>query len=149
VSGPEAPGAGGGRARLADPQRLLRFGLVGLSGVAVNTFFLWSFTELGHLHYLISSPLAVELSILSNFTLNDLWTFRDRRGRLGLEARLGRFHLTAAGGFVINYALLWSLTEFRGVHYLLSNLVGILGGFVWNYCVNVLWTWRTPPPPAG
>ena len=53
-----------------------------------------------------------------------------------------KFNVTAAGGFVINWAFLVGLTELAGLYYLLSNLVGILAGFLWNYTVNVKWTWR-------
>jgi len=128
--------------RLIDLRRMTKFGVVGMSGVVVNTFFLWLFTEIGRLYYLLSSPLAVEISIVSNFLLNNYWTFSDSSDRAGFWARMRKFHVTAAGGFVINYVLLWSVTEFLSVHYLLSNLVGILAAFFWNYCVNVKWTWR-------
>ena len=68
--------------------------------------------------------------------------FRFVQDRSGFWTRMRKFHITAAGGFVINYALLWSVTEFLCLHYLLSNLVGIMAAFLWNYCVNVKWTWR-------
>ena len=121
---------------------MIRFGAVGLSGVGVNMFFLWFFTEVGGIHYMISSPLAVEISIVSNFLLNDAWTFRDAPSRARFSVRLMRFHLTALGGFVLNYAVLIGLTELAGVYYLLSNLAGIVAGMAWNYTVNVKWTWR-------
>jgi dolichol-phosphate mannosyltransferase len=120
---------------------MLRFGAVGISGVGVNTFFLWFFTEVVGFYYLVSSPIAVWLSILSNFTLNNLWTFADRARDVPLGVRLVKFHVAAAGGFVINFLFLWGLTS-AGLYYLLSNLVGILAAFLWNYTVNVKWTFR-------
>jgi dolichol-phosphate mannosyltransferase len=128
--------------RLVDPRRMFKFAVVGGSGVVVNTFFLWFFTEIGNIYYLISSPLAVELSIVSNFLLNNFWTFRDASDRASFWSRMFKFHVTAAGGFVINYTFLVGLTELFCVYYLLSNLIGILAGFLWNYAVNVKWTWR-------
>lgn len=130
--------------RWSDRVRITRFAVVGISGVAVNTFFLWFFTEVAHLHYMLSSPLAVELSIVSNFSLNNSWTFRDTSPGSSFWARVAKFHVTAAGGFVINYLFLVGLTELAGLYYLLSNLAGILAGFLWNYTVNVKWTWRPP-----
>ena len=128
--------------RLRDPTRIVKFGLVGVSGIGVNTFFLWALTELAGIHYMASSPLAVEMAVLSNFLLNNLWTFRDSTAHAALPTRLVRFHLTAAGGFVINWLVLVGLTEWTGLYYLLSNLAGILAGFLWNYTLNVKWTWR-------
>jgi dolichol-phosphate mannosyltransferase len=129
--------------RLADRARFLKFAAVGISGVGVNSFFLWLFTDVVGIRYWISSPIAVELAILSNFFLNDCWTFRDVAEAPGLLDRSKRFHVTAAGGFVINWSVLVGLTHFAGLYYLLSNLVGILAGFLWNYTLNVKWTWKT------
>jgi dolichol-phosphate mannosyltransferase len=130
---------------LKDLPRVVRFGAVGGSGVLVNTFFLWFFTDVAGLHYMASSPMAVELSVLSNFLLNDAWTFRESGNASSRLGRMLRFHATSAGGFAINYAFLIGLTELAGLHYLISNLAGILAAFAWNYTVNVRWTWREPP----
>ena len=56
---------------------LVKFVLTGLSGVFVN---LGSFQLLLSLrvHELLASPIAIELSIISNFLLNNYWTFSDR-----------------------------------------------------------------------
>lgn len=138
--------------RLADSSRMIRFALVGVSGLGVNMSFLWFFTAVCGIDYRISSPPAVELAILSNFMLNNFWTFHDSVSHSSFRMRLVKFHFTAFGGFVINYAVLVGLTELAGLYYLLSNLVGIMAGFLWNYAVNVKWTWRQaasrgPQPP--
>jgi dolichol-phosphate mannosyltransferase len=131
--------------RLRDPSRIFKFAVVGTSGVGVNTFFLWFFTAVAGIDYRISSPMAVELAVLSNFLLNNYWTFRDAADRSHVLVRMFRFHVTAAGGFVVNYTFLVGLTELAGIYYLVSNLVGILAGFLWNYVVNVKWTWKPTP----
>jgi dolichol-phosphate mannosyltransferase len=123
-------------------RRISKFAVVGISGILVNTLFLWSFTRYAGIDYKISSPMAVELAVLSNFFFNNTWTFGDSTGGSPLLARMVKFHVTAAGGFVINWAFLVALTELVDLYYLLSNLVGILAGFLWNYTVNVKWTWR-------
>ena len=55
----------------------LKFGAVGGSGVIVNLLCLALFIKLGFSDS-IASALAIEISIVSNFILNELWTFRDR-----------------------------------------------------------------------
>jgi dolichol-phosphate mannosyltransferase len=132
--------------RLADARRLFRFAVVGTSGVGVNALCLWLLTEVGRLHYLVSSPIAIELSILSNFALNDRWTFRHARDAAAWPTRLGRFHVTAAGGAAINWGTIVVLARLAGlVHYQVANLVGIAVAFLWNYTLNVRWTWRRRP----
>ena len=129
-------------ARLQRSRQLVKFGIVGCSGIAVNMFFLWFFTEHARVHYMVSSPMAVEISIVWNFMLNNAWTFRDSTNPATVLIKMLKFHMTAFGGFAINYVVLVTLTEVLGIYYLVSNLAGIAVAFGWNYAVNVHWTWR-------
>ncbi|MCD6567779.1 MAG: glycosyltransferase family 2 protein [Dehalococcoidia bacterium] len=124
--------------------RFAKFCLVGLSGVFVNMGLLWLLTEVAGLFYLLSAAISIETSVLTNFTLNDLFTFHDRRssGIKPLLKRLGKFNLVSLGGVGINMAILWLLTEHLGLYYLLSNLCGIAVATLWNYSVNTMWTWK-------
>lgn len=129
--------------------RILRFATVGASGIVVNQGLLWFFTEVAGLYYLLSSAIGIETSIITNFILNDKWTFRDRsEGRGGMLRRGIKFNTVSVAGLLINVSVLYLCTEFLGIYYLLSNLVGILAAFLWNYFVNLGWTWRVEKEPG-
>ncbi len=130
--------------RHGEVARFLKFVLVGASGVLVNEGLLWFFTEIIGLFYLISSAIGIETSIITNFLLNDYITFRDRRQRGARQflARLVKFNAVSFGGIALNWSLLWLFTSVFGVHYLISNLIGIAAAMVWNYIANFLWTWK-------
>ncbi|MDY6836291.1 MAG: glycosyltransferase family 2 protein [Chloroflexota bacterium] len=122
-------------------RRFPKFALVGASGTIVNLLTLGILVDVLLVSKEISGIVSIEVSMLSNFMLNDLWTFRDRR-RGHIIARLGKFHLVSLAGAGITYLVFWLLTDGLAVHYLVSMGVGILGGFVWNFGINNLWTWR-------
>jgi len=124
--------------------RFAKFCLVGLSGVLINMGLLWLLTEFAGLFYLLSAAISIESSILSNFTLNDFFTFPDRRlpGAKSFASRLLKFNLVSLAGLALNMGVLGLLTEVFGVYYLLSNLCGIAVATLWNYLVNTWWTWR-------
>lgn len=124
--------------------RFLKFCAVGLSGVLVNMSLLWLLTEFAGLFYLLSAAISIETSIISNFVLNDYFTFRDRRSPQAKSFfnRLLKFNLVSLAGLGINMAVLWLLTEAFGIFYLLSNLCGIAVATLWNYLVNTWWTWK-------
>jgi len=127
--------------------RFIKFCLVGLSGVLVNEGLLWLLTEGLGLFYVFSAAISIETAILTNFTLNEIWTFRDRRSP-GIKSVLGRglkFNLVSIGGLGINMTILWTFTEVLGISYLISNLIGIAGATVWNFSINTLWTWKAKP----
>ncbi len=105
-------------------QRPLRFGLVGLSGVVVNTTVLWALARGAHLPVALASVLATEAAILSNFLLNDRWTFRAAARRHPLLMRLARFNGVSIGGMAITVALLTLLSSYAGLHLLLGQYAG-------------------------
>jgi len=126
-------------------ERFVRFCTVGFSGIFVNEGALQLFTEVGGLYYVHSSCLAVELAIMSNFILNEIWTFRDQSqqqsGTIHRLIRFLKFNLICAMGALLNVTTLWALTEWAGLHYLLSNLMGIALSTLWNYGLNSNITW--------
>jgi dolichol-phosphate mannosyltransferase len=124
-------------------KKVFKFGLVGISGILVNMGVLYYLKEYVGLFYLVASVFAIELSILNNFLWNDLWTFRGTGSHTSLRwwQRLISFHVVSAGGLIINMGILYLLTSVFGVYYLISNLVGILIGFIWNFLANRRLTW--------
>ena len=124
-----------------DVKQFIKFGLVGGSGVIVNTAVLYYLTDVVGFYYILSSLIATELSILNNFVWNDLWTFKENRAVSRLR-RICTYHLISVGGAVINISILYGMTQL-GMYYLISNGVGIVVAFVWNFCMNKKVTWTT------
>jgi dolichol-phosphate mannosyltransferase len=120
-------------------QRFIKFNLVGLTGVVVNEGLLILFVS-GGAYYVSASAVAIEVSILSNFILNDLWTFRDRRHG-HVVTRLLKFNGLMLVGLVVNLAILYFGTDFLNVNYAVSNLVGIAVAFLVRYWLSVKYAW--------
>jgi len=124
-------------------QRFLRFSLVGLVGMGVNYFFLFIFYEKFNLYYLLSAAFAVEISVISNFILNNKWTFKDRRRPENIFLRFLKFNLVSMGGIGINLLTLFILKENFGFGLYFANFFAILGAWLWNFFVNNFWTWKS------
>lgn len=123
-------------------EELIKFGIVGGSGVLVNMGLLFILTRYLSVRLEIASAIAIEVSILSNFFLNNLWTFKKRDTHVTFWMRLLRYHLVTGLAGVVNYLVLLLLVKTFGLHDMLSNLIGILIGTFINYSLNSLWTWR-------
>ena len=128
--------------RLLSP-RFLKFCVVGLSGVLVNMGLLYALTELCGLFYLISSFIAIECSFISNFLFNEFWTWRGIGAPSVSEGlkRFGKFHVVYGIGLAVNISLLYVITEYLGVYYILSNLIAIAIATLWNFWWSAKWTW--------
>jgi len=130
--------------RSGEITRFLKFCLVGGSGVLVNEGLLWLLTDKAGLYYMLSSAIAIETSIITNFVLNHWFTFADRKGK-GIKSyltKLGQFNLVSLVAVGINLGLLWLFNTEFGVYYLVANLIGIAVSMIWNYGANNLWTWK-------
>jgi len=127
--------------------RFIKFNIVGLSGIVVNQGLLMFLTNLG-LYYIYSGIIAIEMSIISNFLLNDLWTFKDRRSGHILK-RLVKFNLLMLIGLAINLLILYALTDLASLHYTISNLFGIGIASIARYLMSIKWAWLQPQKRAN
>ena len=126
----------------AKMKEFIKFGTVGGLGVLVNMGFFFIFTRYAGIRIEFASPMAIEISILCNFFLNNAWTFRRRDTKIGFGGRILRYHLVTAVAGGVNYVTLLLLTKLLGMHDLIANLIGIgLGTFI-NFFLNSMWTWR-------
>jgi len=120
-------------------RRFIKFNLVGLSGVVVNEGLLVLLASEGF-YYIYASAVAIEVSIITNFILNDFWTFRDRRHG-HIATRFAKFNGLMFIGLAVNLAILYAGTEFFGINYALSNLIGIGAAFLVRYWLSLKYTW--------
>ena len=125
-------------------RRPVRFLLVGLTGVGVNTVVLWIATRGVGLAVFWGGLMAALISTGTNFLLNDAFTWRDRRvgGLRPSLGRLVRYYITTFGGNVIYLGMLTLLTHGLDLFLLLANLIAIGVGGTFNYLLHNVWTWR-------
>ena len=67
----------------------------------------------------------------------------DRLGRISLFAKHAfKYYLVGASGVFVNLGILFILTEFVGLWYLLSSTIGIYVSITTNFLLNKTWTFR-------
>lgn len=129
--------------RSGEWKRVIKFGIVGLSGAFVNEGLLWFLTDLVGIFYLVSAVISTEAAIINNFLWNETWTFRDRaEGALKASfSRFVKFNLGRMVGMVMGVALLAFFTEIFGVYYLSANILAVGIVLIWNYLMSTVWIW--------
>ena len=121
-------------------RRFQKFLLVGAIGLAVNQGALFALVDQAGLAVAMASPIAIFLSMIVTFSLNERWTWQDRgHGRILHRALL--YGSINSGGLLINWLTLVSLEQL-GLNYLVANLVGAGIAAVWNFSLNHSLTWR-------
>ncbi len=100
----------------------------------------WLFTH-PDIRLLISSVVAVEIAIVFQFSSHERWTFRRRSRRGWWITRFLKFNLSSIVSPIIIVVTTNVLTLTLDVNPYISNTIGVLIGFMWNWTVNSLIIW--------
>ena len=121
----------------------IRYCLVGLVGMLVNIGAYLLLNRYFQIPLQVASLIAIETSIVSNFLLNNYWTFKTRPKKLSMIRRLLNFHIAAGiSGLLFYYLFFLLLTTVLGINDVLSILLATTTGTISNYTINSFWTWR-------
>jgi dolichol-phosphate mannosyltransferase len=128
--------------RFERSKTFLRFCAVGTSGVVVNLVSFTLLMDLG-LNKFLASPLAIEISIITNFLLNNFWTFSKRDMNDRIHIRGLKFNVVSFVALAVSYAtfLFLSALDPGGVPQV-HQAIGIVPATFINYFLNSYWTFR-------
>ncbi len=137
-------------ARAALRLEVVRYGLVGASGVVVDLVLLALLVEVLGVPLLIANVLSFSAAVASNYRLNSWWTFRAREQRSHMAGG-ALFLFAALVGLAISEAGLWLVTTRGGLFYVWTKLGLVIVVFAWNYLFNNAITFRhqAAPPVAS
>ena len=131
--------------RFRSSETLIKFGIVGSSGVVVN---LGAFTLLlgVGVNKFIASPVAIEISIITNFLLNNYWTFRWRKTKDRVRVKGLKFNVASFIALGISYSTFVVLSLlFPNTSPQIHQLIGIVPATLVNYFLNSYWTFKHVP----
>ncbi len=127
-------------------RRWLTFNGVGLMGVAVQLGVVALLVHGIHLHYLLSTAIAVEMAVLHNFVWHQRWTWRDRpsASAAAVANRLVRFHMlngtVSLGG---NLAVMAVLSGTLGMDPVAANVAAIATCSMLNFVASEVIVFKT------
>lgn len=141
-------------------RQFAKFCVVGTSGLAVDMAGLHLLVRWLGWNVSLAKLCSAETALLSNFLLNEFWTFRavggGGAGVWALALRLSKFQAICGAG--IGWAVLLLNVFYRGlgINLYVANLLAILLVTLWNFWMNALFNWsegargaRPRPVAAG
>lgn len=131
---------------IKDKIRFIKFATVGFIGYIINALGLEFFYRIGATPA-VAAGMGAELAIISNFTLNNLWTFKEEKiTQLGrLVRKFFQFNLTSIGAIVIQAVVVGLGTRLFGEEVRQIMLIVAIGFFVipYNYAAYNILIWKT------
>jgi dolichol-phosphate mannosyltransferase len=129
--------------RLWSARTFIKFCIVGATGVVVNLAAFSGLLTWGANPY-VASPLAVEVSILWNFLLNNAWTFRHRPKAESIGVRGLKFNIISLASLAVTFGTFVTLSKLLPqLPLLVDQLAAIVPTTAINYFLNSYWTFKS------
>jgi putative flippase GtrA len=130
-----------GMRRPANWLQLVRFGLVGGVGFAVNLAVYALCVHVLGLDYHVAAVAAWLVAVMNNFILNRHWTFDASDGRVHFQAM--RFVAVSVVAFGFSLLLLTLFVEVGGVAKVPAQALAVAASMPLNFLGNKLWSFRS------
>jgi putative flippase GtrA len=123
--------------------QMRRFVIVGAITAGIQMGLLWLFDNVAGLNYLIAATIAIEITIILSYVLNNAWTFRASQNT-GLSEYFGgllKTNLVRGTAWPIQIGVLYALVEWGGMTALVANVPAILISGLYRFVLDSQWTW--------
>ncbi len=125
--------------------RFSGFGIVGVSGLVINSLLLAFFTEILGIYYMLSMVMATQGSTMWNFGLSEYFIFNRQRGHDGQGRRAALFFAMNNIALLARGPIVFNLTSHFGMNYLVSNLASMAALLVLRFALADWIIWRAQP----
>jgi len=112
---------------------IYKYLIVGIVGAIIVLLFTVLFTQGFGIHYVVSTIIAFEISQIFGFITNDRWTFSKITKTTKPYIRFIKYNLFSLIALGIIQIIMISLTTQVGLHYTLSQSIGIVVAFSFNF----------------
>mgnify|MGYP005813710861 FL=1 len=120
--------------------KFLKFGIVGLSGTAIDFLFTWICKEKLKWNKFISNSIGFSIAATSNYILNRIWTFESNNPEVSREYL--SFFFISSIGLALNNFFVFLFNEKLKFNFYLSKAFAITLVAIWNFIPNYLFTFR-------
>ncbi len=113
----------------------LRFVVIGFCGFLTNYIVLIVLFDLIKLPILAAQIVGAEIALLTTFTGNNYWAFRDHH-HISVRKKLLKYHVTSGAAICITTTTVVLLVRYGHLYYGLALVIAAAIGMIWNYLFN-------------
>ena len=119
--------------------KLIKFGIVGVSGMIVDFGTTWILKEKLKVPKYIANSTGFTLAATSNYILNRIWTFNSTDPHI--VSQFLKFFIISVLGLLLNNLIIYFFTDFKyRINFYISKGIATLLVFLWNFFMNYLFT---------
>src|SRR5438477_10141424 len=110
--------------QLPDLSRIIKFGLVGFSGMLIDFSITYLLKEKALINKYIANATGFTCAVVSNFFLNKYWTFNSPDNKF-ISNQFFLFTIISVGGLCINSGVIMFLINKMNVRFYLSKAIAV------------------------
>lgn len=135
--------------RIRDSKSFIKFLIVGTTGFIINFTLYYILVNHTSLSLAVSNIIAAQFAIFSNFNINNLWTFKERRSTSVFnyfKKMIGFYATSNIGVWLIQTGTIKIGDILYGrEHYIIYFVLGTGLLLIWNFTMYSLVIWRKKP----
>ncbi len=119
--------------------KLIKFGVVGISGMIIDFGVTWLFKEQIRVKKYIANSTGFTLAATSNYFLNRIWTFNSSNPHI--ITQFFKFLIISVLGLILNNLIIFFFTDFKfRINFYVSKVIATILVFFWNFLMNYFFT---------
>jgi putative flippase GtrA len=112
--------------------QLIRYGLVVAIAAPIDLGGYIVLKSVYHVYYVLAATISFTVSLVVNYLLSVAWVFTAKTGRQRhVDATI--FGIIGVVGLGITDLIVWSLTDFAKLNFIVSKLIAFLIVFFWSF----------------
>ena len=115
-------------------QKVLKFALVGLSGMCVDFFITWLCKEKFRFNKYVANSLGFSIAVINNFFWNLRWTFHATGSNT--SSYFLKFAMFSVIGLGLNNLFVFLFNDKLGINFYIAKAMAIVCVFIWNFSAN-------------
>ncbi len=112
--------------------QFFRYLFVGGIAAVVNIGMLYVFTDIIHIHYIISNILSFIMGLSINYILSKKFVFQEET-KISSSKEFLIYAIIGVIGLGIDTLLVWLFTDILSIYYMISKLISTMIVFIWNF----------------
>lgn len=110
---------------------LIKFGIVGASGVVVDFCVTWLLKEKVKLHKYVANSVGFLMAATNNYIWNRWWTYESNDPKVASQYFV--FILVSLVGLAFNNAAIWFFNDKQKMNFYVSKVLAVFVAMFWNF----------------
>ena len=120
--------------------QLIRFGVVGCSGLVIDFAITYFFKEHVGVNRFVANTLGFGAAVVNNYLINRFWTFKNSERQIAKQFL--KFLMVSVIGLGINTLCIYTFQQWNHLSFYVAKFIAIVLVFMWNYTINAYVTFK-------